>query len=797
MPKHIKRTKYSFMSYFSGDFFVWIKSNDNFRFLNENGYSELLKKHDEFRYKQLIEKISPEELNDNLPQGIMDGGIFGDEIIDRFKGSIELDGDNEFSDSEVIIDSTDKVTAIRKWKEKLLSQIENKNFRILDFSDWENKINRDPDYVTSKTNEVIESGDNFIAFEPAFLYKTKNGNEYLTRIDVLIRNGGKLEMIELKASTNPKFLHSLDVYYQWKIINSFKSLNPLYDLPVENVYLGLVNRRYRKNNNEELLYRINSVKKIKKHIKYNPGFNPNLTIAEQKDELEELFPDVNIIDSIDGVEELKFENIFPFYESKIDFEYILDKIVEIQHEDLSEVIDPLLFKKDYRFHPKIDNLKPYWLVNEETNELKRTKNLRIIDKDMIEGLYIDIINQDFKKEKGDEEILTLFDVIGDSGLSMEVKLDLWIEGKRYNHELPHERMINYENIIKNDLKILPNKNFLPKGLNRPKKINFILYWVVVKKIPITNEIIKNIKSMKDLKEYFIYSDKVFEYFESLIKQESWNMDEELSEFSKSMRRLEQIIWDNSKSIIINSARIDKGFSSYLGVIYMYDFETFSQAVPDFDDQAPYEQIPFQYSIHSTDSFKKLDMNNEQTYREAEFLAKSLNDIGEKFWLNFVKDMFKFHKNNEKHVWVSWNKSFEKMVIKNEIKKDRLPIEVLNKLELIHDETIDMMDFIKDKSYYHYKFNGSKSIKVATKVFSPLNYSEQLNNVSNGILASLNAKRWVGNPKKYNDWWKNEIRYDMLKYCWYDTLSMLYILQGLRDKAKEPVSTKIPEYKVKK
>ena len=36
-------------------------------------------------------------------------------------------------------------------------------------------------------------------------------------------------------------------------------------------------------------------------------------------------------------------------------------------------------------------------------------------------------------------------------------------------------------------------------------------------------------------------------------------------------------------------------------LYFLDFESFQPAVPLYDDSAPYEQIPFQYSLHSLES----------------------------------------------------------------------------------------------------------------------------------------------------------------------------------------------------
>jgi hypothetical protein len=53
-------------------------------------------------------------------------------------------------------------------------------------------------------------------------------------------------------------------------------------------------------------------------------------------------------------------------------------------------------------------------------------------------------------------------------------------------------------------------------------------------------------------------------------------------------------------------------------LYFLDFETFGTAIPLYDDVRPYEQIPFQFSLHIVDSEGKKP-------RHESYLADGKND----------------------------------------------------------------------------------------------------------------------------------------------------------------------------
>jgi hypothetical protein len=54
---------------------------------------------------------------------------------------------------------------------------------------------------------------------------------------------------------------------------------------------------------------------------------------------------------------------------------------------------------------------------------------------------------------------------------------------------------------------------------------------------------------------------------------------------------------NGEGLITFDSHIKELLEEYHGVVYMYDFETYKTAIPIQLGSKPYEQVPYQYSIH--------------------------------------------------------------------------------------------------------------------------------------------------------------------------------------------------------
>jgi hypothetical protein len=194
-----------------------------------------------------------------------------------------------------------------------------------------------------------------------------------------------------------------------------------------------------------------------------------------------------------------------------------------------------------------------------------------------------------------------------------------------------------------------------------------------------------------------------------------------------------------------------------------DFETtYMVAIPMFDGMRPYQQVPFQYSLHiirepgaelEHDEFLSEGKENPQ----AEFLERLLKAIPPDSCI------------------LTWNQSFERGRLKE------LAAAYPEKSAQIHaviDNIRDLMVPFRDKSVYHWKFDGSYSLKVVLPALIPdLSYEELA--INDGAMAS-NA--WVHMIQSNDDSKKVKTREELLKYCHLDTLAMVRILEKMKEYA---------------
>lgn len=196
-------------------------------------------------------------------------------------------------------------------------------------------------------------------------------------------------------------------------------------------------------------------------------------------------------------------------------------------------------------------------------------------------------------------------------------------------------------------------------------------------------------------------------------------------------------------------------------IYHLDFETFQQAVPEFEGGKPYEQIPFQYSLHIESA--------NGTLEHREFLAKEGEDPRRALAEQLCKDI------PEGVCSLAYNMSFEKTVIKNLAAEfPDLASHLLDIRENMHDL---MIPFSKGH-YYSEPMKGSYSIKFVLPALYPgdpeLDY-HNLEDVHNGSEASAAFLTMASkSPEQIK-----QLRENLLKYCGLDTFAMVKVLEKLR------------------
>lgn len=200
-------------------------------------------------------------------------------------------------------------------------------------------------------------------------------------------------------------------------------------------------------------------------------------------------------------------------------------------------------------------------------------------------------------------------------------------------------------------------------------------------------------------------------------------------------------------------------------IYHLDFETFQQAIPQWKGISPYQQIPFQYSLHIEHS--------DGTIEHKEYLAEDGADPQYTLAKRLVKDI------PEHATVLAYNMSFETGVI------DRLAAdyhEFSEHLLKINKNMHDLMIPFQQNYYITPQMQGSYSIKYILPALVPEMQKayKELNGIHNGSEA-MNAFSKLSDMKSDE---KQKTRKSLLAYCKLDTLAMVKILKKLREVAKQ-------------
>ncbi|MEQ1588563.1 MAG: DUF2779 domain-containing protein, partial [Cyclobacteriaceae bacterium] len=200
-------------------------------------------------------------------------------------------------------------------------------------------------------------------------------------------------------------------------------------------------------------------------------------------------------------------------------------------------------------------------------------------------------------------------------------------------------------------------------------------------------------------------------------------------------------------------------------LYFLDFETMMPGIPEFDHSRPYQQIPFQFSLH-------VQHEPGGTLEHYEFLGDGLHDPRKEF-----TEALLLHLGNKGSI-VCYNMSFEKSRL-NELAE--LFPEQAPKLDNLSTRIVDLMIPFRKQWYYHPDFKGSYSIKAVLPVLvQELRYDEL--DIQEGSMASL-----VYSQLKHQDAVTATIQRQALReYCKLDTLAMVKIVEVLRDLTPSPL-----------
>lgn len=229
--------------------------------------------------------------------------------------------------------------------------------------------------------------------------------------------------------------------------------------------------------------------------------------------------------------------------------------------------------------------------------------------------------------------------------------------------------------------------------------------------------------------------------------------------------LEQIDFElNNRKPKIEVEPIKELLSTLKYPLYFIDFETFQLAIPEYDGTKPYQQLPFQYSLHIVEK-------EGASLQHKEFLA----EIDDKNFLrHFAESMINDIPENGSVI--VYNQNFEHSRI-NELAIMFPDLE--KELKRINSNMVDFLPPFKQRHFYMKEMRGSASIKQVLPALYPNEQDLDYHNlpvVHNGSEASETFLSLKGKTKEK----QTELRKGLLVYCELDTYAMVKIWEKLKE-----------------
>lgn len=215
--------------------------------------------------------------------------------------------------------------------------------------------------------------------------------------------------------------------------------------------------------------------------------------------------------------------------------------------------------------------------------------------------------------------------------------------------------------------------------------------------------------------------------------------------------------------VVHQTKIDKFLDGFSYPLYFLDYETLASVLPPFDGLRPYQQLPFQYSLHVVDG-------PEASPRHLEYLHTSPDAPGPGLLAQLQRDI------GPSGSVVVWYADFERGC--NSLMAELWPQYAVF-LQGVNDRVVDLMEPFARGWYIHCDFYGSASIKKVLPVLVP-ELSYKALDIQEGASAQRLWMQAVLGGAKAD---QQQLFANLRRYCELDTLAMVKIYQALRGKPK--------------
>lgn len=216
-----------------------------------------------------------------------------------------------------------------------------------------------------------------------------------------------------------------------------------------------------------------------------------------------------------------------------------------------------------------------------------------------------------------------------------------------------------------------------------------------------------------------------------------------------------------RATVANKAIVDAKLGDYLACLpyprHYLDFETIDFPIPIWPGTSPYQQLPFQWSLHVEPNAGELEHH--------EFL----DTRGDAPMHACIEALIDAAGDNGPILVYS---GFEKTILN---RMRNLAPELAPAIDRLAKRLVDLLPLLR-KHYYHPQMKGSWSIKKVLPTIAPhLDYGE-LEEIQEGGAAQVAYLELIDPGTTIGR--KNELQERLLAYCRLDTLGMVEVVRGL-------------------
>lgn len=212
--------------------------------------------------------------------------------------------------------------------------------------------------------------------------------------------------------------------------------------------------------------------------------------------------------------------------------------------------------------------------------------------------------------------------------------------------------------------------------------------------------------------------------------------------------------------LINEQGITDFINSLTYPLYFLDYETSGFVIPHYKGAKPYQQVPFQYSLHKLES-------PDAELEHFEYLHTDGTNSAEAISQKLISEI------GTEGTILAWFDKFEKFC--NRTLASMAP-EYADALHAINARMKDLRIPFANFSYVDGRFGGSTSIKNVLPVVVPDLSYKKLGIQEGGSAQRLWQQAIMGEKTKKES---EKIFSDLLEYCKLDTLAMVEIYRTLR------------------